>query len=61
MGQNPDRNGEGRRIEKAVISGDGFEKKGGYPAGQKPTKGVPPVPAGLTKPHTTPPQGKRPA
>jgi hypothetical protein len=28
---------------------DGIEKKGGYPAGPKPAKGVPPVPQGLRK------------
>ncbi len=30
---------------------NGIEKKGGYPAGPKPTKGVPPVPQGLRKPR----------
>jgi len=59
-GRGPSRLIAARRVEKAVISDDGFEKKGGYPAGQKPTKGVPPVPAGLRKPRTPPPQGKRP-
>ena len=55
-----DRSVQGQRVEKANISGDGFEKKGGYPAGRKPAKGVPHVPAGLTKPRPQPPQGKRP-
>jgi hypothetical protein len=34
-------------------NGGGFEKKGGYPAGAKPAKGVPAVPAGLRKPRTS--------
>jgi hypothetical protein len=54
MAHNSDQNSSGRRGEKDALTG------GGYPAGQKPTKGVPPVPAGLTKPRTTPPLGKRP-
>jgi hypothetical protein len=43
----------GPRTEKAVRDG-GFEKKGGYPAGPKPAKGVPPVPAGLRQPRPRP-------
>lgn len=39
------------RIERAVPRDDGIEKKGGYPAGPKPPKGVPPVPQGLRKPR----------
>lgn len=59
MAHDSDRNGGKGRIEKAVIGANGFEKKGGYPAGQKPAKGVPPVPAGLKTPRTPPPRGKR--
>lgn len=47
----------GQRVEKAV-GGGGFEKKGGYPAGQKPAKGVPPVPQGLRQPRTPNPKTK---
>ncbi|OOK65344.1 hypothetical protein BZL29_7860 [Mycobacterium kansasii] len=43
-----------QRVEKAIIGDGGFEKKGGYPAGPKPAKGVPPVPQGLRQPRTTP-------
>ncbi len=39
------------RIERAVPRDDGVEKRGGYPAGPKPAKGVPPVPQGLRKPR----------
>ena len=43
----------GGRVEKTT-GGGGIEKKGGYPAGRKPAKGVPPVPQGLRQPRTTP-------
>jgi hypothetical protein len=43
--------GKEQRIETAVPHDDGIEKKGGYPAGPKPAKGVPPVPQGLRKPR----------
>lgn len=36
----------------------GFEKKGGYPAGQKPAKGVPPVPQGFRRPEHGSPGGR---
>lgn len=52
MVQNIGRRGR-PRIEKAVINDGDFEKKGGYPAGQKPAEGVPPVPAGLKTPRTS--------
>lgn len=44
-----------QRVEKATGGGGGFEKKGGYPAGPKPAKGVPPVPQGLRKPRAATP------
>lgn len=44
----------GTRTGKDSLTG------GGYPAGPKPTEGVPPVPAGLRTPRTLSPQGKRP-
>ncbi|MBW0016396.1 MAG: hypothetical protein JO236_02435 [Mycobacterium sp.] len=52
MAQNPNQGTGGRRVEKAT-GGGGIEKKGGYEAGPKPLKGVPPVPAGLRQPRTT--------
>jgi hypothetical protein len=54
MAHNSDQNSGGRRDEKDALTG------GGYPAGQKPTRGVPPVPAGLKEPRNLPPQGKHP-
>ncbi len=48
----------GPRVEKKTTSGGGIEKKGGYPAGPKPAKGVPPVPQGLRQPRTTTPKAK---
>lgn len=54
MARNFDQDSGGRGEEKDALTG------GGYPAGQKPTKGVPPVPAGLKAPRTLPPQGKHP-
>jgi|GEM_PF-4277055 len=53
MEHNPNQNDGGRRDEKDALTA-------GYPAGQKPTKGVPPVPVGLKTPRTLPPQDKRP-
>ena len=53
MAQGSNRGTGGRRVEKAA-GRDGFEKKGGYPAGPKPANGVPPVPQGLRQPRTTP-------
>lgn len=60
MAHNSEHNGGNGRVGKSATSGDGFEKKGGYPAGRKPATGVPPVPAGLRTPRTLPSQGKRP-
>jgi hypothetical protein len=54
MAHDPHQNNSRRRGEKDSLTG------GGYPAGQKPTKGVPPVPAGLRTPRTPPLQRKRP-
>lgn len=51
MGHDPGRSCDGRRDEKDALTG------GGYPAGQKPTTGVPPVPARLKTPRTLSPQG----
>jgi hypothetical protein len=42
---------DGQRIETTTLGDDGIDKKGGYPAGPKPAKGVPPVPQGLRKPR----------
>lgn len=53
MAQNSSQNTGGQHFEKAT-GGGGIEKKGGYPAGAKPAKGVPPVPQGLRHPRTTP-------
>jgi hypothetical protein len=52
MARDSNQGTSGHRVEKAT--GGGFEKKGGYPAGPKPAKGVPPVPSGLREPRTTP-------
>lgn len=46
---NSDRKNCGRRDDKKTLAGSG------YPAGQKPTNGVPPVPVGLRTPRTPPP------
>jgi hypothetical protein len=51
MAKDPNQRTGGQPVEKATPSGDGIEKKGGYPAGPKPAKGVPPVPQGLRKPR----------
>jgi len=54
MAHNSNQGSSGRASKEDALTG------GGYPAGRKPAKGVPPVPAGLTKPRTPSPQGKRP-
>jgi len=40
---------------------DGFEKKGGYPAGPKTPRQVKPPPSAFSKPKGTPPAARRPS